>query len=538
MSAGTRYANELPPCVVFEDDHLLVVHKPAGMNTHAASPTGPEGLYEWLRDREPRWATLAIIHRLDKDTSGILVFAKTQAANRSLTLQFTDRLVQKTYVAWTDRAVDFSQREVQSSLSRLGDRYVSTRSANGLPASTRFRVLRRHGRITVLEAVPLTGRTHQIRVHAHDLGCPLLGDELYGGTAAPRLHLHAASIRLKHPVSGEPVAYSTEMEFSSDLRFQLRQALISPHETDAFRLIHGQGDRWPGLYVDKLGPVMLAETDDQISPSCRVELESIAIRMQSTAVLHKQLRRDVRKRDKHSVSAELLTGSEPPSEWVVKENGVSFILRAQEGYSVGLFLDQRENRRRLLKRHIAAGIPMFSAEQAHPAVLNSFAYTCGFSVCAALAGARTTSLDLSQKYLEWGQRNFQLNQLDSAGHEFIQGDVFDWLRRWQKKGRRFDVIILDPPTFSTSKISGLFRVEKDYPRLIAAALPILNSKGVLLACANTVRLNADAFITSLRDAIRSGNHRILNEHWAPQPPDFPVTHHEPAHLKTVWFKIE
>ena len=103
--------------------------------------------------------------------------------------------------------------------------------------------------------------------------------------------------------------------------------------------------------------------------------------------------------------------------------------------------------------------------------MNCFAYTCGFSVCAAKAGARTTSLDLSKKYLEWGKRNFALNGLDPAAHDFIYGDTFDWLRRLAKKGRAFDAVVLDPPTFSQSKEHGTFRAEKDYGKLVTAALP-------------------------------------------------------------------
>ena len=81
-------------------------------------------------------------------------------------------------------------------------------------------------------------------------------------------------------------------------------------------------------------------------------------------------------------------------------------------------------------------------------ILNAFAYTCGFSVCAAKAGWQTTSLDLSKKYLEWGKRNFVGNGLNPSAHEFIHGDVFDWFGRLAKKQRQFNLILLDPPTFS------------------------------------------------------------------------------------------
>src|SRR5580693_748381 len=117
--------SELPPCVIFEDEHLLVVNKPAGMNTHAPSPFAGEGIYEWLKTREPRWSRLAIIHRLDKETSGVMVFGKTPVANRSLTEQFTQHTIIKKYQLVTDRAVKFDRLTVVSSLARVGEKYSS-----------------------------------------------------------------------------------------------------------------------------------------------------------------------------------------------------------------------------------------------------------------------------------------------------------------------------------------------------------------------------------------------------------------------------
>ena len=159
------------------------------------------------------------------------------------------------------------------------------------------------------------------------------------------------------------------------------------------------------------------------------------------------------------------------------ENGIRYEMSFNEGYSVGLFLDQRDNRRRFLTGHIAAiflcRLTIHDSELSE--LLNCFAYTCGFSVCAAKAGARTTSLDLSKKYLEWGRRNFALNGLDPAAHDFIYGDTFDWLRRLAKKGRAFDAVVLDPPTFSQSKEHGTFRAEKDYGKLVTAALPAVEA---------------------------------------------------------------
>src|SRR5436305_3148961 len=170
---------------------------------------------------------------------------------------------------------------------------------------------------------------------------------------------------------------------------------------------------------------------------------------------HESLMRQVRQTSAGEACPKLVLGEAAPGPFTVKENGVSYELSFEEGYSVGLFLDQRDNRRRFLVDHVSAGFPLFGPQSAGREVLNTFAYSCSFSVCAALGGGRVTSLDLSKKYLEWGKRNFVLNGLDPAAHDFIHGDVFDWLRRMAKKQRRFDAVILDPPTFSQSKASGV-----------------------------------------------------------------------------------
>jgi len=121
------------PCVIFEDEHLLAVNKPAGWNTHAPSPYAGEGIYDWLKAREPRWASLAILHRLDKETSGVMVFGKTPAANRSLTEQFATRRVRKQYLLLTDRTIPQPAFTAQSTLlNRLTCRNGHRRAIAGL----------------------------------------------------------------------------------------------------------------------------------------------------------------------------------------------------------------------------------------------------------------------------------------------------------------------------------------------------------------------------------------------------------------------
>src|SRR6266496_2956094 len=133
-----EHLDSLPLCVLFEDEHLLVVNKPAGISTHAPGPYAGEGIYDWLRHREPRWSSLAILHRLDKETSGVLVFGKSPLANRSLTEQFTGRRVRKKYLLLTDRPMKQLELVVKSKIARAGERYVS--GTQGEPAETRFGV--------------------------------------------------------------------------------------------------------------------------------------------------------------------------------------------------------------------------------------------------------------------------------------------------------------------------------------------------------------------------------------------------------------
>ncbi len=534
----------IPPCVLHEDEHLIVVNKPAGWNTHAPSPYAGEGIYDWLKHREPRWSNLAIIHRLDKETSGVLVFGKSPLANRSLTEQFAGREVRKNYLLLTDSEPRQRELTAKSKIIRAGERYAS--GVHGEEAETRFEVRTQKSQVRNLKtsccevfAEPLTGRTHQIRVHAADNGFPILGDTLYGGTAFPRVCLHAAKIVFKHPASGEEVKFAAPVDFAADGRLALRNAIIDPSETDSFRITHGASDGWPGWFVEQLGEFLLSQSESALTEAQREHPTSRPSPL-AARLYHKTLSRHVRRTTTAETSPQLVTGDAAPERFVIQENGVKFEMSFSEGYSVGLFLDQRENRRRLLTNHIAANFDLASIAQStkpRAEILNTFAYTCGFSVCASLAGARTTSLDLSKKYLEWGKRNFALNGLDPAQHDFIYGDTFDWMRRLSKKGRAFDAIILDPPTFSQSKESGIFRAEKDYGKLVTAALPLLKPNGVLFASTNAAYLLPEKFLDQIAEAVRSARRKILQQHYVPQPPDFPISRDEPAYLKTVWLRV-
>lgn len=526
--------------IAFEDEHLLVVRKPPGINTHAAAPHAGEGIYDWLRRRESRWADLAIIQRLDKETSGLLLFSKSRRGNVSLTKQFSRRRVSKEYLLWTDRRPPQSDFAARSWIRKGAGRFENvTEEGGGLEAETKFTLLEEvgPGRWSV-RAEPLTGRSHQIRVHAAAHGFPILGDTLYGGSSFPRLCLHATRLRLRHPATNEQLEFADTPDFNQTPSLRLRSAVVDFSNTDAFRVCHGAADGFPGWYVDRLGDRLLAsstlppeEAPDEV-PDWLMRLRT---EYGARAIYLRNLHRHIRQAAPETVAPARIRGEDDDGEFLIRENGMRFWINLGEGYSSGLFLDQRDNRRRLLVNWIGPRFPVAEPSLAGRSVLNVFAYTCGFSVAAAEAGAKVTSLDLSRRYLEWGKRNFTANDLRPEDHDFIYGDAFEWLRRLAKKGRKFDVVLLDPPTFSQSREHGIFRAETDYAALVTLAGSVLSRPGVLFASTNAARLEPEAFLGSVRQGLREA--RVEQELFVPQPPDFPTSRDEPAYLKTVWLRV-
>lgn len=239
-----------------------------------------------------------------------------------------------------------------------------------------------------------------------------------------------------------------------------------------------------------------------------------------------------------AVRPRLLVGQPMEADYRVRESGVEYGVDFSAGHSFGLFLDQRENRLRFLQNRIAPGFSLFPDKgRRRPLALNAFAYTCSFSVCAGLAGAKVFSVDLSRKYLDWGKQNFAFNGLNPEDHGFLHGDVFGWFRRLQRRGRRFDAVVLDPPTFSRSKESGVFQVERDLPRLVKMAVGLLFAGGRLLVSCNKTSWLPERFTHSVEGAVRQAGRKIGKRLFATQPWDFGWTTGEGASLKSWWFEI-
>ncbi|WP_424952355.1 class I SAM-dependent rRNA methyltransferase [Deinococcus sp.] len=173
------------------------------------------------------------------------------------------------------------------------------------------------------------------------------------------------------------------------------------------------------------------------------------------------------------------------AELTAREDGVSYLIRPGSDLSIGLFTDARPARR-------------WVREHAHGRVLNTFAYTCGFGLNAALAGAEAVkNLDLSRKVLTWGQQNYALSGVLAPDRDFISGDVFDWLTRLARRPERFDLVVLDPPSFARGK-AGVWRSERDYAGLASRAVALLAPGGRVLAMNNHAGVSGSAFAGLVR----------------------------------------
>jgi len=199
--------------ILFKDKYLIVLDKPAGLSVL------PDG---WDKDApylvkllEEKYEKIFIVHRLDKVTSGVMIFALDKETHRALNIQFENREVEKIYHAimegepnWNEKITKFPLR------ANVGKKHrTAVDDKNGKPSETRFRVLKRNQSGALVEAQPLTGRTHQIRVHAYALGHPLLGDILYDGDETgliSRPALHAYSLTITHPVTNERMTFKAE----------------------------------------------------------------------------------------------------------------------------------------------------------------------------------------------------------------------------------------------------------------------------------------------------------------------------------------
>ncbi len=296
------------------------------------------------------------------------------------------------------------------------------------------------------------------------------------------------------------------------------RALVQAFEaegTDAYRICTYE-DGW----VDRYGTDVLVSYKTDVAQerlTTELYLWSLAVGFKFTRVFARFLPKQNAERE----SPRLVVGDAASAlQTTAVERQLRYGIDFEAGYSAGLFVDQRNNR--------------WYVRQLRPkTLLNCFAYTCAFSVAAAHSGgAKTLSIDLSKKSLARGRENFALNALATTDHRFIAEDVIEYLPRLLRKGEKFDVIILDPPTFSRTHRGRSFQVERDFETLLLQALELAERDGKILLSTNCTTLNERGLQVMARYCLKA-TRRAGSLHSEPPLPDFPPG----TGARTIWLTL-
>jgi 23S rRNA (cytosine1962-C5)-methyltransferase len=622
--------------ILYQDADLVVVNKPAGLPTHPDD--GGEGGFDVvsLLRRQMGLSYLGIHHRLDREVSGALVFAARKEANAGLARLFEGREVEKEYRAIVRGRLPRPFGVIDAPLAPAGSgvwQVARPGDKGGKPALTHYRVEAADpsGTYSLVSLKLETGRTHQLRLHLAHLGCPIIGDPLYGPTSRPahpgvatgrpnsrtperperatvadpaatfpRLLLHAYRLTFNHPASGQPSGQppGQSLSFEAPLPPLFRQAAegkplpalelayrlatmpvselkpsdragllgllelaadrrapfspapgdLSPSpapggdpETTAYRLVNGRGDGLPGITLDRYGDSLVLNCyDPQLapaSPALKLLLEALGQTWPDLSVFGKfrpKQASNLSRREERAVPERPLGATlrgpalgAALTETTIRENGLTYLIRPGEGLSPGLFLDMREVRARLTG-------PVVEGKT----VLNCFAFTGAFGLVAAKNGAsRALNLDAGARALDWAKENYRLNGLTPADFDFVTGDVFDWLRRFARRGQTFDVVILDPPSFSTVKKSR-WAAEKDSGELAALAARSVAPGGLLVACSNHAGLSRRQFRQMVTGALETAGRPYEIQGYYHEPElDFPRPALTEGYLKILFLRL-
>ncbi len=313
----------------------------------------------------------------------------------------------------------------------------------------------------------------------------------------------------------------------------LRRARLAREPLGACRLLNGENDGLPGIFCDKFGPFAVL---DLLSPGARAFLPWVEEALRQQCRLEGLLRkvrflsgdRQTRVSAKEAVALEPAFGAVPERRFAVGEGGLKFWIDLRQGAHEGLFLDQRENR------------ALVGSRAAGREVLNCFCYTGSFSAaCLAGGAARTVNVDLSKGALAWARDNLALNGFDPEAQEWHAAEAFEILGAWKKKGRRFGLVIQDPPPFSRNK-HGLFQAAKHYGRLAEDSLALVEDKGLAAFACGAQDLARSTFYRYLAEAAQRAGKRCRLVSAGTRCQDFPVLEGFPEgdHQKFALIQVE
>jgi 23S rRNA (cytosine1962-C5)-methyltransferase len=298
--------------------------------------------------------------------------------------------------------------------------------------------------------------------------------------------------------------------------------------TNAYRLIHSEGDALPGVVVDRFGDILVVQIQTAGMERLRSQLiEALQQEIQPAGIL---LRNDsaARLREGLEIEEPIVVAGEVPAQVTIRENGVQFLVDLWHGQKTGFFLDQRD-KREALRKYVSG-----------KRVLNCFSYTGGFSVYAALTSPKThvTSVDVSAPAMEMARQNFTLNGLNPEQHEFVSADVFDYLEEARRNGERFDVVVLDPPAFAKTK-DARNQALKAYLRLNTLAMQVLKSNGVLLTCSCSGNIKMEDLLDVLAQSAQHSQRKVQVLETYTHGIDHPTnkTMPETVYLKAVFCRV-
>ena len=305
----------------------------------------------------------------------------------------------------------------------------------------------------------------------------------------------------------------------------LRRLHADLGNTNAYRLVNAEGDGLPGLTVDRYGEYLMVQAYcSGWQPHLKLVTQLLQELLKPAGIYEKTRPQKTRELEAVSDSKQygrLLAGTPAPARLEVRENGLTFLVSLEQGLNTGLFLDQRRNRRDLMTRCEGKR------------VLNLFAYTGAFSVAAAAAEANlVTSVDASPGYTEWAKTNFAANRLNPKKHEFIVGDCLKVLADLARQNRSYDIVLMDPPSFSTTA-KCRFTTRGGTSDVVAAALPLLTGGGLMITSSNHQKINLADYLKEVRRGAlqASCNLQVISLYGQPEDFPYPVTFPEGRYLK-------
>ncbi|WP_341501253.1 class I SAM-dependent methyltransferase [Gallaecimonas sp. GXIMD4217] len=309
---------------------------------------------------------------------------------------------------------------------------------------------------------------------------------------------------------------------------QSRQALVQRQGLTGYRVVAAESDGLPGITIDRYADVLVCQL---LSTGAERWRDAIVQALQAQfpgCTIYERSDVEVRRKEGLEPVMGPLQGEAPSEPVVIEENGIRLLVDVPGGHKTGYYLDQRDNR--------AAVMPHVKDK----AVLNCFSYTGGFGVYALKGGAaRVTQVDVSGPALALARQNLELNGLDLARAEFVQEDVFALLRRYQEEGRRFDVVVLDPPKFVDSK-ANLKSGCRGYKDINLQAMKLVRPGGTLLTFSCSGLMDMNLFQKIVADAALDAGRNARITQWLTQAPDHPVhtAYPEGLYLKGLVLQID